>query len=243
MAEMTVPHIVIFRKGIFEAEMISDALIMHGWEVSVSREDPQTAPLPEKCCVMISADGLEPEATAEFLDGICRRDEIVFIMVFASYERICDAVYYYPDDRVRLMMRPLYGKSVAVAVAKHFRAAGGSAKPDSGSDLNAAAFELLTSRGYRTSYQGFDALRYGIVYLAGKDEKVQLSAELYPYIAKKTGQNPAAVEKAIRVANKAVWSAADAGTFSEYFPELAGKRLPRNGEVFRALAGRIGKPE
>lgn len=93
-------------------------------------------------------------------------------------------------------------------------------------DPHSAVSSILLALNMPTHKKGFRYSRLGVMMLA-EDPGLQVTKEVYPFIAKEFGTSKTAVEKAIRSAIDSAWSSRNNDLWRQYFTPAPNGLVPR----------------
>ena len=93
-------------------------------------------------------------------------------------------------------------------------------------------YRTMDELGYREAMKGTEYIRLGVE-MVDKDRRAMMCKDIYPGIAKATGDSPVRIERAMRAATAA---AQRNPLWSMSWREIGGWNDPTNAEVIRRLA-------
>ena len=110
----------------------------------------------------------------------------------------------------------------------------------SGPDPRTHVSNLLITLGISTKLRGYNNLREAILQMAKKPNQ-SITKELYPSVARISGNSASQVERSIRSAISSAWKSRDDAVWSQFFQPSANGRLsrPTNAVFISRLADRL----
>ena len=101
--------------------------------------------------------------------------------------------------------------------------------------LKSKITQILKDLSIPVYLKGYKYLKDAIEMVYNSSERMRISKEIYPTVAKKYGVTHGSVERAIRHAIEKAWDRRDPATYRVYFGITTTKNIPTNNE-FIAVA-------